>query len=464
MKFDLVISGGTIVTADGTRQEDLGIREGLIAGIGEDLIGEEMVAAEGCYLLPGAVDPHVHLNMPAGQTRSSDTWETGTIAAVCGGTTTVIDFVEPEDGQSLLEAWQRRREEAEAGSRIDFGLHMTVTNDRPETLKEISRVVEAGCASFKLYTTYEGFLLRDEQLLRVMRAVREAGGMVLVHSENDAMVAYATRQTAAAGVLGPAGHPLSRPPESEGEAVERVLCLAGLAGVPVYIVHISTAYGAAALQRALDRGVTAWGETCPQYLLLDEQAYRQPDFEGAKFVCSPPLRSKDHQAALWTYLQQGALHSVGTDHCPFFFQGQKDLGRDDFRSIPGGLPGIQARLALIYTAGAAQGRLSLEDWVSLCCTGPAKIFGLYPRKGSLELGADADVVIFDPDHKQKISREMLTENVDYTPYEGVELAGSVRSVYVGGRLLAEQGRWLSEPGRGSFLPRKLAWRNYAHPS
>jgi dihydropyrimidinase len=453
MKYDLVIQGGTLVGLAEPGQADLAVQDGRIAAIGRDLSGKEILDASGMYLLPGGVDPHVHLDMPAAKTTSADDWKTGTRAAVCGGTTTVIDFIEPEVGQTLEDAWIQRMTEAEKDSLVDFGLHMTIDPDHLDCLGEIPRLVDQGLPSFKLYTTYAGFKLEDHQMLQVMDAVSQAGGMVLVHCESDAMVSFATRKVVEAGRLEPASHPISRPPEAELEAVQRVLALAGLANVPVYIVHISTRGGAEALARATSSGQLAWGETCPQYLVLDESGYQAPDFQGAKFVCSPPLRGKSHQKALWHGLASQTLHAIGTDHCPFNFQGQKDLGRADFRDIPGGLPGIQSRLELLYTFGVKSGTLSLEQWVNICCTTPATIFGLGHRKGSIRVGADADLVLFDPQQSKTIQQSLLVENVDYSPYEGLELLGSVVATVVGGQLVAQEGKVLSEP-RGTFQPRR----------
>ena len=434
---------------------DLAIQDGKIAEIGVALEGKAIHDADNLYLLPGGVDPHVHLDMPAGSTRSSDDWSSGTKAALLGGTTTVIDFIEPEPEQSLEEAWFERQTAAEQDTLIDFGLHMTIDPDHLSSLDELGDLVSKGLPSYKLYTTYAGFKLEDQEMLEAMRAVRKAGGMVLVHSESDAIVATATEKLVAEGHMDPASHPLSRPAKAEEEAVERVLSLAGESAVPVYIVHISTRGGADAVRAAAASGQHAWGETCPQYLLLDESLYRLDGFEGAKYVCSPPLRTIEHATALWEGLARGTIHSIGTDHCPFFYQGQKELGRDDFRKIPGGLPGIQSRLELMYTFGVGSGKFDLQTWVDLCSSNPAKIFGLYPRKGSLAVGSDADIVLFDPERSRTITVDGLSENVDYTPYQGMDLKGSVTACFCRGRLVVNDGSIVEEiPGR--FLPRYLS--------
>jgi dihydropyrimidinase len=458
--FDLVIRGGTLVMAADTIQADLGIRNGIIAALGQDLAGREVLDATGKLVLPGAVDPHVHLEMPAGPTTSSDDWESGTIAAACGGTTTVIDFVEPEphaEARSprpyLLHAFESRRAQAQGRAAIDYGLHMTLSRADSDTLAQVPDVMAAGVPSFKTYTTYDGLRLNDDEFLRAMRAVKQAGGLLMVHAENHAMIEHLKREFISAGQVAPRYHPRSRPAAAEGEAIERVLALAEIVHVPVYVVHVSTARGADAIARARARGQAVLGETCPQYLVLTEAGYERPGFEGAKFVCSPPLRTAQDNAALWGALAQGGLATVGTDHCPFNYRGQKELGREQFTAIPGGLPGIEARLALMYTCGVCAGRLTLHRWVEVCCAAPARVFGLYPRKGTLMPGADADLVIFDPDKQVTLSQAILHEKVDYTPYEGFELRGYPVATVARGVVLVQDGCWVGPKGNGRYLTR-----------
>ena len=458
MIYETAIRGGTLVTPKGLVQADLGIAGGLIMAMGPDLRAAAEIDATGKLVIPGAVDPHVHLQMPAGAFTSSDNWTTGTIAAACGGTTTVIDFVEP-DGQELLPALAARRAEAEGQAAVDFGLHMTLCDARPETLAQIPGVVAAGCPSFKTYLTYEGFKLGDAEFLLALSAVGAAGGITLVHAENDAMIGFEKRRLLAAGLTAPRWHGAARPAAAEGEAVERALALAEVAGCPLYVVHVSTRRGAEAVARARSRGQDAWGETCPQYLLLTRDAYDLPGFEGAKFICSPPLRDADDNAALWDGLAAGELDAVGTDHCPFLYEGQKDLGRragsaslPSFDRVPGGMPGIELRLALLYTFGVAAGRLSLERWVEVCCSAPARLFGLGGRKGVLDLGADADIVIFDPHREVTVSRGLLHERCDYTPYEGMQLTGYPELTLLAGRIIAAGGQFVGVAGGGRFLP------------
>lgn len=449
--YDLVISGGTVINSTGIHNVDIGIQNGTIIEMAPGLSGREQIIASGYLVLPGGVDPHVHLEMHAGVTSTSDTWETGSRAAAFGGTTTIIDFVEPYyPSQPLMEAFDQRLAEASGRSSVDFGFHMTLCDADPITLKQIPAVVESGMHSFKVYTTYEGFYLKDPDLLAVFRSVKEAGGMVIVHAESDAIVQDAVNRLQAAGRLSTADFPESRPSIAEKEAVERVLTLASYTGTPVYIVHISTAAGAKTVDRARSGGQEAWGETCPQYLLLDDSCIKSGGFEGAKFVCCPPIRSRDENAALWSALKNGQLHTIGTDHCAFNFQVQKEMGRDSFLKIPPGLPGIELRLALIYTFGVNTGQLSLNQFVDLCCTSPARLFSLYPKKGDLIPGADADIVLFDPNHPTTIKHSILHENVDYTPYEGFQLAGRVDSTILRGNVLVRNGEWVSEAPQGEY--------------
>ena len=418
MDFDLVVRGGTVVTAAETFAADIGIIGERIAAIGESLRGAREIDAGGLLVLPGAVDPHVHLQMEAGATASSDDWETGTIAAACGGTTTVVDFVEPELGAPLLPAVSARRAQAEGQAVVDYGLHMTLRSADEHVLAQVPACVAAGCSSFKTYLTYDGFFLDDDAFLKALECVARARGIVLVHAENNALIQRLRAQFIAEGRTAPCFHPMSRPIAAEAEAVERALALAEISRCPLYVVHISTARGTEAIARARKRGQIAFGETCPQYLLLTDVEYERPGFEGAKFVCSPPLRPADNLSALWSHLTTGNLSTVGTDHCPFFFETQKSLGRDAFTEIPNGLPGIESRLALLYTFGVNAGKLSLNRWVEVCCTAPSRIFGLYPRKGTIVPGADADLVLFDPQKELTLGRAVLHENVDYTPYRG----------------------------------------------
>jgi dihydropyrimidinase len=449
--FDLVITNGRLVTAEATTRADLGISGGQITKIGQELTGPKKIDATGMLVLPGAIDEHVHLQMPVGEFSSSDDFYTGTVAAACGGTTTIVDFVEPEPGQALFEALTDRRAEAEGKVVIDYGLHMTLSRADDGTLAEVPDIIQAGAASFKLYMAYEGLRLDDGELLRALAALRAHGGRILVHAENHYAIAYLTALALAEGRTGPENHPLTRPDHMEAEAIYRLLALAHVTGTPLVLAHLSCASGLEAARAARARGQSVWIETCPQYLLLDEHEYCRPGFEGAKFVMAPPPRTEHDRAALWAGLASGEVDTVATDHCPFFFEGQKTRGRDDFSRIPGGAPGIETRLALLYTHGVRTGRLTLERWVEVCCTAPARHFGLAPRKGTLSVGADADLVIFDPHRQAILSVDNLHQNVDYCPYEGWEVCGYPATVLSRGEVIVQNGEFTGASGRGRFL-------------
>jgi len=458
MEFELVIKNGTLVTAWETFQADIGINAGKIAAIGLGLTGERIIDAHRLLVLPGAIDPHVHLEMPTPVATSSDDWFTGTRAAAIGGTTTVIDFVESLPGESLQQALKNRRSLAESKAVIDFSFHMTLNRVDAHTLGEIPMIVASGVTSFKCYTTYS-MRLDDNQMLLGLDAVGKAGGLTIVHAESDAIINRLREHYLKADQIAPRYHPLSRPAASEGEAVERVLGLAEAVGAPVYIVHVSTQRGAEAIGRARSRGQAAFGETCPQYLLLTDECYDYPGFEGAKFICSPPLRKSTDQSTLWQALKNNVLQAVGTDHCPFFYAGTKNLGRplDDpppFTQIPGGIPGIETRISLTHTYGVRTGRLTLNQWVAACSTGPAQLFNLYPHKGTLVPGADADIVLFDPEKHVTLSTDVLHSNVDYTPYEGFELRGYPVMTLLRGDKIAEDGEFVGNARGGKYLPRK----------
>jgi dihydropyrimidinase len=449
--FDLVIANGTVVTAEATMHADLGIRSGQIVAMGGRLVGLETLDASGLLVLPGAIDEHVHLQMPMGEFASSDDFYTGTVAAACGGTTAVIDFVEPEPDQSLLEALAARRGEADGKVVVDYGLHTTLSRADKDTLAQVPASIEVGAASFKLYMAYEGLRLDDRGLLRALAALRIHGGRPLVHAENHHAITYLTARALAKGRTGPENHPLTRPAIMEAEAIHRLLALARVTGTPLVLAHLSCALGLDEVRAARARGQTVWVETCPQYLLLDEEEYRRPGFEGAKFVMAPPPRTEADRQALWAALAAGEVDTVATDHCPFFYETQKTRGRDDFSRIPGGAPGIETRLALLYTHGVRANRLTLERWVAACCTEPARRFGLAPRKGTLAVGADADVVLFDPQRRVRLSYETLHQNVDYCPYEGWELQGYPVMVLSRGEVIVRDGEFVGTVGRGRFL-------------
>jgi len=453
--MDLVVKNGTVITPEGLFKADVGVKAGKIAAVAAGLSGAVELDAGGKYVIPGAIDVHVHLQMPVGEFVSSDDFYTGTVAAACGGTTTVIDFVEPEGLQSLMDALHQRRAEADGRVAVDYGLHMTLNSDDPLRLAEIPAVIEAGCTTFKLYMAYDGLRLDDRQILNALTALKKHRGLPIVHAENHAAIQYLTDKFLREGKTTPHYHPLTRPDFMEGEATGRMLALARVVGLPVYIVHVSCAESLERIQRARAQGHPAYGETCPQYLLLTVAEYDRPDFEGAKFVMSPPLRERADQLTLWDALACGDLQVVATDHCPFFFAGQKDRGRDAFNKIPGGGPGVETRLSLLHTFGVREERMSLSRWAEVCCAEPARIFGL-PQKGTIAEGADADLVIFDPGKRVALHHSRLHQNVDYTPYEGTELVGYPETTLLRGQVIVRDGEYVGEAGQSRYIKRAVS--------
>lgn len=452
VEFDLVIKNGTLVTADVSYAADVGVCGERIAAIGEGLLGEQEIDASGMLVTPGAVDVHVHLHMPAGDGLvSSDDFFTGTRAAAFGGTTTVIDFVEAQPGQALLEALAARRAEADGRVVIDYGLHMTLAARDVARLDEVPALARAGCSSFKLYQAYAGFQLDDGAFMQCLEAIRDVGGLALVHAENGDVIRTLVARYRAEGRREPCWHARSHPALMEGEAAGRAIDLARLVGVPLYVVHVSCAEVVERVAAARVRGLPIFSETCPQYLLLDEDMYRRPGLEGALPVCSPPLRGKADQARLWDALARHELQTVATDHCPFT-RADKARGLDDFSAIPGGLPAIEARFALLYAFGVRSGRISPNRWVDLCCTTPARLLGLR-QKGAIAVGYDADLVVFDPQREVTLSIETLHENVDWTPFEGLEVVGWPVLTISRGTLIVQDGQFCGRAGGGRFVAR-----------
>jgi dihydropyrimidinase len=452
MTYDLVIKNGTIITAEATYVADVGISGERIAAIGLGLAGEREIDASGKLVTPGAVDIHVHLQMPIGQFVSADDFYTGTRAAALGGTTTIIDFVEAEPQESLLAALAARRAEADERVAVDYGLHMTIGPPDLEKLDELPSVFEAGCASFKLYMAYD-FRLDDGQLLRALEAVRDVGGLPVVHAENWDVICMMVDRNLARGRTEPRWHPRSRPALTEGEAAGRLIDLATLVGTPVHIFHVSCASVVERIADARRRGLPVYGETCPQYLFLTDEVYDRPGVAGALPVCSPPLRTEADQDRLWAALGNGGLQLVSTDHCPFT-KADKATGLDDYSRIPGGVPSIEGRFSLLYAYGVQWARFSLNRWVEMCCTTPAKLLGL-DKKGAIVVGNDADLVVFDPDRPVRLSTDTLHENVDWTPYDGLEAKGWPAMTISRGQVIAENGEFLGQAGRGRFIKRTL---------
>lgn len=451
-EFELVIRGGLIITDKEVSKTDLGINNGKIAAWGSDLKGIQTIDAQGLYVLPGGVDPHVHLNMPTATTITSDDWSTGTKAAACGGTTTIIDFVEPEPGQTLLSALNQRRYEADGSVWIDYALHMTINNSRPEILEQIPSLSENGITSYKLYTTYDGMKLSYEEMSVVMKSIAASGGICMVHAEDDSIIQAAVSELVKEGKLSSKWFPYSRPPEAEIKAVEESIKRAGESGVILYLVHLSTGKAVSAVVNARATGLTVVAETCPQYLLLNRDMLIEGDaFSAASLICSPALKVEDENSHLWSSIEANELQSIGSDHCSFNLYFQKSRVLNDFRYVPGGLPGIELRYPLMHSFGVIKGHIELTDWVRLCSSQPAQIFGLWPKKGSLGIGSDADIVLFDPEKKVIIERNLLHENVDYTPYRGLEIQGYPVMTLLRGEVIAENGDLIPLEQAGKFI-------------
>ena len=452
-----LIRGGRVVTAAEEYDGDVLVEDEtvLATGAGLDALADDVIDATGCLVLPGLVDNHTHLSMPFGGTMSCDDYDTGTAAAVAGGTTCIVDFAIQTDGSLLkgLETWQER---ADGAAHIDYGFHLAVTDASTAALGEMEQAVAEGVTTFKCFMAYKGQLMvSDEALLGVLRQTGRTGGLVLVHCENGDAIEVYQREALAAGHVEPRYHATTRPPAVEGEATGRALRLAEWAGRPIFVVHVTCEEAVREIQAGRDRGLPVFGETCIQYLFLTVDELARPGFEGAKYVCSPPLREERHQEILYAALRQGALQGVSTDHCPFNYEGQKDLGRDDFTKIPNGLPAIEFRLSLLYDRAVRAGRLSLPELVRLTSTEPARIFGLAPRKGTIAPGADADIVIFDPERELTISAQTHTMNIDYDPFEGWEVRGAPRTVLSRGEIVVADGDVVSRPGRGRYVRREL---------
>jgi len=452
MSFDLVIRNGTLVTAESTYRADIGIQGETIAAIGMDLTGAREIDAGGKLVIPGAVDIHVHMQMPIGDFVSSDDFFTGTRAAALGGTTVIIDFVEPYEHETLLDALAERRAVADPRVVIDYGLHMTIGPNEINKLDQVPAAYEAGCGSFKLYMAY-GFRLDDGQLTQAFEAIRDVNGLPVVHAENWDVICMLVDRNLANGNTSPHWHPLSRPAQFEGEAVGRVAELAAYVGTRVHIFHVSCDEAVQQIAAARQRGMNITGETCPQYLLLTQEVFDAPGVKGAWPVCSPPIRTQAAQDALWRALGKGHLQIITTDHCPFT-SADKRTGLGDFSRIPGGVPSVESRLASIYTFGVRAGHLTPNQWVSACCTVPAELAGLF-NKGKIIAGFDADLVIFDPERRVTLSTEILHENVDWTPYEGIELKGWPVTTISRGEIIVEDGQFHGQEGRGRFVARRF---------
>lgn len=452
MIYELVIQNGTIITANQHYQADVAISGEKIVAIGENLVGERSLDATGKYVIPGAVDIHVHMQMPLpGDIISSDTFFTGTRAASLGGTTAIVDFVAPEPDESMLDALAKRQAEADGHTVIDYGLHMTISPHELNKLDELSQVLEAGVSTLKLYMAY-GFRLQDDELLKALQAAKKHGMLAVVHAENWDVICELIEQNLAKGNTSPRWHPRSRPAIMEGESAGRAIDIAEFVGTPLHIFHVSCMEVVERIQDARLSGLNITGETCPQYLFKTWDAFESEGVEGTLAVCSPPIREQSQQDKLWQALQEGSLQIVTTDHCPFT-KVDKAKGLDNFSQIPGGVPSIEMRLAGIFE-GVRRGILTLNQWVDLCCTAPAKLAG-FTKKGQITLGYDADIVIFDPEKEIKLSVDTLHENVDWTLYDGLELKGWTDTTISRGQIIVLEGEFVGDEGHGRYIKREI---------
>jgi len=459
--MSVLIKNGRVITAVDDYLADIFIENETVTLVGKDLEMEadEVIDASGKYLFPGGLDPHTHLDMPFGGTTSADDFETGTRAAAHGGTTTLIDFAIQSKGHSTLEALDTWHAKADGKTAIDYGFHMIVTDLEDNRVHEMKMLADAGVTSYKLFMAYPGVLYVDDgTIYRAMKKAGEDGTVVCMHAENGIVIDEIVKQAVADGKTEPKYHAITRPTRMEAEGVHRAISIAEVAHVPIYIVHLSSSDALEQVMLARNRGVHAFAETCPQYLFLDDSYYDQEGFEGAKYVMTPALREKWNQDELWKGLKFGDLQSIATDHCPFCFKDQKVLGIDDFSKIPNGGPGVENRMSLVYNGGVNSGRISLNKFVELTSTAAAKTFGLFPKKGTIAVGSDADIVIFDPNRKETISvNNTCTHhmNVDYNAYEGFEVKGFTETVLSRGKVVIDNCEYVGKKGDGQFLKRGL---------
>jgi len=455
--MSVLIRGGRVITAADDYVGDVFIENERISLIGEslDVDADKVIDAAGKYVLPGGVDPHTHLDMPFGGTVTIDDVESGQTAAAFGGTTCHVDFVIQPQGATFAAALDEWRGKADGTQVIDMGYHMAITDlDEGGSLEELASLPDQGVTSYKLFMAYKGALMvDDETLFRSMQVAADSGALVMVHAENGDAIDVLVKEALAAGNTQPRYHALTRPPETEGEATNRAIQLARVAGAPLYVVHVSCQESVEPIALAREKGWNVWGETCTQYFFVDYTFLERPNFEGAKFVYTPPPRDKANQDVLWNAVRTDILSAISTDHCAFNWDGQKTLGKDDFSKIPNGGPGLENRLHMIHEFGVRAGRISLNRMVELLSTNPAKLFGLYPRKGTIAVGSDADIVVFDPDRKHTISAASHHSRVDYNLYEGTDVTGSPEVVLLRGNVLVENDELVGSPGIGQYVAR-----------
>lgn len=458
--MNVLLKGGTVVSPNGSKKEDIRIKGDTITEIGDNLtsFGEKVIDVTGKLLFPGFIDTHTHFDLDAGDFFTADNFQTGTKAAIAGGTTTILDFATQNKSETLKETLHSWYKKAEGHSSCDYGFHMSITDWNEDTKSEISDMTKAGVTSYKLYMAYDNLRVRDSEIYEILKAVKEEGGIVGVHCENGDLVNELIKEQKEQGHFTPKAHPLSRPDDVEAEAVNRYLTIARLADVPVNIVHLSTKKGYEIINKARSEGQKVFIESCPQYFLMDESKYALPGFDSAKYVLSPPLRKQEDMDCLWSALRENQIDTIGTDHCSFNFKGQKERGNNDFSKIPNGIPGVEHRPILMYTYGVAKNRITKEQMCAVLSTNAAKLFGMYPLKGLIAEGSYADIVVWNTEYRGVITAEEQIQQVDYTPYEGIEVQGRADYVLLRGNLVVENGNVIKE-NMGRYVFRSKVFNN-----
>lgn len=462
--MNLLVKNGTIATASDVYKGDIYIENGIIKEIGLNLNkdAEKIIDAEGKYVIPGGVDVHTHFNLDVGIAVANDDFYTGTIAAACGGTTTIVDHMGfGPKGCNLKHQVDVYHGYADGKAVIDYSFHGVIQSIDENILKEIESIVnDEGISSFKIYLTYD-YMINDEDALKVLKKLKELNGVMTVHCENHGSIKYLREKFVEEGLKAPKFHPLSRPVESEGEAVNRMINIAEIAGEgPLYVVHLSSKLGLSYIKLARERGQKVYAETCPQYLVLEDSLYDLPNNEGLKYIMSPPLRKKEDSEALWKGIKDGYIQTIATDHCPFAFNKDKQMGKDDFTKCPNGAPGVEERIPLIFSEGVMKDRISINKFVDVCSTKPAKIFGLYPKKGTIQVGSDGDLVIIDPNKEVILSSKNLHSNVDYSAYEGIKVKGYPIYTISKGKVIVKDNKFIGNMGDGKFIKRgKSDWND-----
>lgn len=452
--MELLLKRAKIATDKENYISDIYIKDGKILNIGKNLEypNAKIVDIEEKFIIPGGIDVHTHFDIDVGIARSADNFYTGTLAAACGGTTTIVDHMGfGPKGCNLHHQFNLYKELAK-DSVIDYGFHGVIQHIDEKILEEIDTMIKEGIPSFKGYMTY-GYKLDDIDMLKLAEKLGKAGGLLTVHPENNDMIDYFKEKYAKENKLEPIYHGKSRPPKCEGEAVNRMIDITSVTNCPLYIVHLSSQEALEHIKIARDKGGEVYSETCPQYLLLDEEYYNLPNGEGVKYILSPPLREKSNKEALWEGIEKGYIQTIATDHCSFNFTMKKEMGEKDFRKCPNGMPGVETRVPLMFSEGVSKGRISINKFVEIVSTNPAKLFGLYPQKGTIQIGADADLVVIDPNLEKVISVDELHENVDYTPFEGIKLKGYPVMTISRGEIIVENNKFVGKKGRGKFIKR-----------